>query len=223
MNSVIPRSYRLFSPLAGLLLAGFLLSFGAACSGELDPGDPKDAYDLFRHAFFAGDGEAVWERLDDQTRDYFDDRYDRLEGMNNLIERYLPHTDHQIARSQSGAELVSQLDSGRDLLIRILEPVDFPDDEAVRFGSEVEQLQMAEDRQSAIAVTRGGQQFGLVLQDDDLWYVNLVDSDELLEHALNWLHQNEDALGQTVEDLIEEERRLRERIISELMDLELDD
>lgn len=191
-----------------------------ACSSELDPSDPEDAYDLFRHALFDGDGEAVWERTDEQTREHFDNRFERLQEMNDLIERYLPQTDHQIARSQSGAELLDETDSGRSLFIRLFEPSEFPDDEAVRFGSEVQQIQMSEDGHSAVVITRGGQEFSLVLQDEELWYVNLVDSGDFLDEALKWFDDNEDALEQTVEDLIAEERQMREQIISELMDID---
>ncbi len=207
-------------PAFALVAMLLTIAMTTGCSGDLDPSDPEDAYDLFRHALFDGEAQTVWERTDEQTREYFEDRYQRLQAMNDLIERYLPHTDHQIARSQSGAELVAEIDSGQDLFVRVFEPTGFLDDEAIRFGSEGQQIKMAEGGDSAVVVTRGGQEFVLVLQDDELWYINLVDSGNFLDEALKWLHDNEDALEQTVEDLIAEERQVREQIISELMDLE---
>ncbi len=200
------------------------LIFCVACSSELDPSNPEDAYDMFRHALFDGDGEAAWERTDDHTRQYFEHRYEVLQEMNALIERYLPHTDHQIARSQSGAELLAELESGRELFVYLHDPADFPDDPAVRFGSEVRQIQMAEDGTTAVVLTRGEQEFVLELhEEEEIWYVNLADSGDFLDQTFQWLAQNEDALEQTVEDLIDEERQMREEIIAELMDIEVEE
>lgn len=204
----------------GALVVLVAVSFAPGCSGEADPGDPDGAYELFRDALFEGDTQDIWERTDDETRDYFQDRYERLEQMNDLIERYLPQTDHQIARTQSGAELLEEIDSGEELFVRMFEPPQFENERAVRVGSEIDELQMAEDGESAVAVTRGQQQFMLVQQDDELWYVNLADSGDFLDEVFAWLIQNEDALEQTVENLIEEERQAREEIIAELMDPE---
>lgn len=193
------------------------LTVMTGCSGEPDPSNPDDAYEMFRDALFDGDGQQMWIRADDQTHDYFEDRYRRLVQMDELIDRYLPQTDHQLARTQSGAELLDEVESGQELFVQLIEPGDFADSDAVRLGSELSELQMAEDGESAVAVTRGGQEFALALQEDQ-WHVNLVDSGDFLDETFQWLIQNEDALEQTVQDLIEEERQVREQIISELMD-----
>lgn len=201
-----------------MLLVFSTLVLSTACSGELDPADPKDAYNIFRSALFSGDSEVAWERTDEQTRRYFEERYEKLEEMDDLIERYLPHTDHEIARGQSGAELLAELDSGRDLFAMVFQPAEFIDDPAVEFGAEAHEIQMAEHGQAAVVVTRGGQEFVMVLdEEDDQWHVNLVESGDFLDQSFQWLAQNENALVQTVEDLIAEERRVREEIISSLM------
>ncbi len=189
----------------------------AGCGGEPDPSSPDDAYQIFRTALFEADAETMWERTDPQTRDYFEDRYERLVEMDELIERYLPQTDHRIARTQSGAELLDEIESGRLLFVTMMQPGPFVDDDAVELGARLQELRMAEDGQSAVAVTRGGQEFVLVT-DDDHWYVNLVESGSFLETTFQWLTDNEEALEQTVEDLIEEERQVREEIIADLMD-----
>lgn len=189
------------------------------CSGEPDPSDPEDAYDMYRHALFEGDGEAMWERVDEETREYFEARYTQLEEMDELIERYLPATDHDIARSQSGAELLDDVDSGSELFTAVIEPGEFIEDEAVWLGADLAELRMAQDGESAVAVTRGQQQFVLVTEDDE-WYVNLVESDQILDNRFEWLDNNEDNLEQTVEDLLEEERQMREEIIADLMDVD---
>ncbi len=205
-----------------ILISLSTLVLSSGCSGELDPSDPKDAYSLFRSALFSGDADVAWDRTDEQTHQYFQDRYEKLQAMNDLIERYLPYTDHQIARRQSGVELLDDLESGKDLFLLVFEPAEFIDDPAVAFGAEAREIQMSESGDTALVVTRGEQEFALVFQDDELWYVNLVESGDFLDQAFQWLSNNENALEQTVQDLIEEERRNREEIISQLMDVDDD-
>lgn len=206
-------------PLVLIFMALFSGVFSTACSGELDPARPEDSYRLFRDALFSGDGQGLWERTDDQTRAYFDAHFERLETMNELIESFLPLTDHQLARQQSGVELLEKVDSGQELFLHIFSPAEFPKDPAVEFGSQVQEIQMAEDGKSALIVTRGGQEFILTLQSDELWYINLAESGPVLDQAFQWLTDNQAALEQTVEDLIAEERQVREQIIAELMGL----
>ena len=201
----------------------FLLLFSAAflvgCRGDLDPQRPDDAYLLFRDALFAGDGQGVWNRSDDQTRKYFEEHYERLVEMNALIERYLPLTDHQLARRQSGVELIERVDSGEALFLQIFTPEQLPDDNAIHFGSTVREIRVSEDGQTAVILTRGEQEFVMMRQDKDEWFVNLAESGDFLDEAFQWLQQNEEALEQTVEDLIAPERQVRETIIADLMGL----
>lgn len=204
-------------PLPLLLLLGIALALTtAACSGELDPSEPEDAYEMFRNALLDGDGAAVWERTDEHTRLYFQERYASLQEMDDLIERYLPPVDHQLARSQSGSELLDELESPEELFTHIFQFEDMADD-AIRLGSDPRQIQLTEDETSAVVLTRTEQEFVLVLQDDEQWYVNLVESGDFVDEAFAWLDQNEDALEQTVEDLIAEEQQLRESIIADLL------
>lgn len=209
----------LLRPWLSRLSPAFVLSLCllmAACGGDLDPEDPEDAYALFHQALFDGDAEGVWERSDETTRNYFQQRYEALEHMNELIERYLPPTDHQLARAQSGAELTDELDDGRELFIHIFDGLAVDDQAAIQFGASAAQVQMAEEGDTARLITRSDQEFDLVRQDDQ-WFVNFVDSDAFDDRAMQWLDANEEALTQTVEDLIEEERRERESIIAELL------
>ena len=176
---------------------------------------------MFRDALFEGDGPAVWARTDQSTRDYFDGQFARLVEMNEMIERYLPVTDHQLARNQAGVVLLNEVDSGESLFLHLFDTDEFPEsDQAVFHGSRVLEIQMTEEGDSAVIVTRGGDEFLLVRQDDGEWYVNLADSGEFLAPVFAWLESNYDALEQTVEDLIAEEQRVRERIIAELMGIE---
>lgn len=202
-----------------LLTLVALVVTSAGCSSELDPGKPGDAYLLFRDALFAGDAQAVWNRTDEETREHFQVRYEQLVEMGKLINRYLPQTDHRLARRQSGAELTDSVTNGEALFLKVFTPAELPRDEAIRFGSEVHEIQMAEDGNTAVIVTRSEQEFVVVKARDGQWYVNLLESGDVLASSFAWLDQNASALEQTVEDLMAEERRKREAIIAELLNL----
>lgn len=206
-----------------LCVIGLLLissCYLTACEKELDPEDPGDAYLIFRTALFANDSETIWSRTDDETRDYFQENYERLLEMNALIERYLPQTDHELARQQSGVEILARVHSGETLFLEVFTPQNLPDNAAMHFGSTIQEIRMAEDGETAIILTRGAQEFVMTYQETE-WYVNLVRSEDFLDASFQWIDRNEVALRQTVEDLIAQERRVREAIIAELMGLDV--
>jgi hypothetical protein len=205
-----------------LLVVTLILLFGSpvmGCESELDPGRADEAYMLFRDALFAGNGEGVWLRTDQATHDHFQHRYTQLVQMDKLIESYLPQTDHRLARRQSGVELIDAVSDGRALFLRVFDVANFPQDEAILFGSEVGEIQMSADGNAAAIITRGEQQFMMVKSSDGQWYVSLLESGEVLSAVFAWLDKNVAALEQTVEDLIAEERTKREVIIAELMNI----
>lgn len=211
---------RLASNLLFSLLALTLVLGAFGCSSELEPTDPGDAYTIFRDALFAQQADAVWDRLDPETHAYFQERYEKLVQMNQLIESYLPQTDHRLARSQSGAELLESVSDGRELFDHVFTNATMPDDDAIVFGSGVSEIRVSEDGESALVVTRGAQEFVMVQAEDEQWHVNLVSSGDFLDTSFGWLTANEEALSQTVEDLIDEERQKREAIIADLMKLD---
>jgi hypothetical protein len=197
-----------------------ILGLLAGCASELDPTEPEGAYYLFRDAMLQGDGEEVWKRTDAETHRYFQERYEDLVDMEETIEKFLPQTDHRIARKQSGAILLDEVDDGRELFLKIFTPENIPDDQAIRIGSDIDELILAEDESAAKVVTRAGQEYVLTRDEEsEKWRVMLVRSSESIEESMGWVGQNESALQQTVEDLIAEERDKREAIIAELMNL----
>lgn len=199
------------------VLLGAMIGMLAGCSDELDPTNPGDAYLMFRDALFEGNSEKVWERLDPQTHEYFDQSYAELEEMSKTIERYLPQSDHRIARSQSGAKLLNEVSDGKTLFLRVLTPKELPTEEAYKLGSDIKELSLSEDESFAKVVTKGGQTFYLAHNKDGQWYVMFLKSSEELRKNMSWVESNKLALSQTVDDLIAEERTEREKIISELM------
>lgn len=190
----------------------------AGCSDELDPTNPGDAYLMFRDALFEGDSDKVWQRLDSQTHEYFQQSYVELEEMSKTIERYLPQSDHRLAKSQSGAKLLNEVSDGKTLFIRVFTPKELPNEEAYRLGSDIAEISLSEDESFAKVVTRSNQTFYLShSKQDDQWYVMFLKSSEELKKAMGWVESNKLALSQTVDDLIAEERTEREKIIGELM------
>lgn len=203
------------------LIASVLVALAVGCGDELDPTEPEGAYYIFRDALLKGDAETVWKRTDQTTKAYFQQRYEQLEEMDATIERYLPQTDHKIARKQSGTILLDQVDDGKELFMKVFQPENLPklsNKQAVKVGSDIDELKVAEDDSAAKVVTRAGQEY--VLTPDkktEEWHVMLVRSSDKVDASFGWLETNQSALQKTVEDLIAEEREKREAIIAELM------
>lgn len=205
--------------LMGNLLLLVLLSLG--CGKKMDPSDPEGAFNLFQDAMLNGQSEQMWELMAPSSHQYFDQQVERLRGMDEKIGRYLPPTDHRLARNQAGSILTDEIKDGRGLFLKVFTPAQIPKDEPVLVGLQVEQVTMSEDKKSAAILTRGNQK--VLLQYDDKaerWNIMFVESFEELKTAMNWLDSNETALAQTIDDLISEEQRKRETLIAELLGYE---
>ncbi len=190
----------------------------SACSSELDPTRPEDAYLIFRDALLAGDAEAVWARADSTTHAYFQERQEQLVAMDEQIVRYMPQADHRLARRQSGVVLAQTAPDGRALFLKVFTPKALPNDEAYKLGSDVDTVNVTEDGDFAKVITRSGQEYFMARQKPDgQWYVMLPRSITSLEQRMAWVAQNQSVLSQTVEELIAEERKEREAVIAELL------
>jgi len=200
------------------LLAFIVASLSTGCDENVDPTDPEGAYNLFRQALFKGDAKGVWKRLAPSTHQYFEDEYQRLVQMDETIDRYLPQTDHKLARRQAGSVLTDDVKDGKGLFLHVFKPKAMKLDEAEAVGAKVEEIVVQKDGKTAVIKTLGGQRYILVRGDDEQWYVMLVKSSKAVGRNMKWLDKNESALKQTVEDLIDEERKERETVIAELMD-----
>ncbi len=198
----------------------FLLVFVMGCGDELDPTEPEGAYDSFKEALFAGDSERMWSRMSPSSHTYFDDQLERLHRMDEKIRKYLPPTDHRLAREQAGSILTDEIESGKGLFEHIFSPDTLPQDEKYKVGMQVEEIKISEDETQAAVVTRGGQEILLEHGERDEWFVMFVESSEAVPGAMAWLDQNEEALDQTIEDLIAEEREERAEIIAHLFGYE---
>lgn len=199
------------------LFAALALTALSGCSDKQDPTDPEGAYNIFRDALFQGDADGVWQRLAATTHSYFGEQHARLVQMDGTIEKYLPQTDHMIAREQAGSILTDEVSDGKSLFTKVFTPKTLPQDEAYRLGSNVSEVEVAEDEKFARIKTLAGQEYVLSRGDRDEWFVMLIKSSEAVQGRLTWVETNESALKQTIEDLIAEERKEREAIIAELL------
>ena len=202
---------------AAAVLLALTLTMAAGCSDKQDPTDPEGAYNLFRDALFRGDDDAVWERLAPTTKTYFEEQHERLVQMDGTIEKYLPQTDHRIAREQAGSILTEEVQDGKSLFAKVFTPASLPKDEAYHLGSNIAEVEVAEDEKFARVRTLAGQEYVLTQGEREEWFVMLIKSSEAVKGRLTWVEANESALKQTVEDLIAEERKEREAVIAKLL------
>ena len=190
------------------------------CEKNVDPTDPEGAYNLYIDALFTGDAETVWNRAAPSTHEYFQEQFDVLVQMDETIRRYLPPTDHKIAREQAGSILTNSATDGKTLFLQVFKPDTLALKEKHRVGSVVDQIRVNEEGTIAELKTLGGDVIYLTKGDKEQWFVMLVRSSSAVTDQMKWLGENESALKQTIEDLIAEERTKREAVIAELMRLQ---
>jgi hypothetical protein len=174
---------------------------------------------MFQRALADGDTSAMWNRLDAQTRDYFVDRYRDLVAMDAKIRRYLPATDHEVARNQSGAALLSEIDGGEELFEKVARLDRVAMTPGRRVGARVESITVSKDEKSAVIETLASQTFRMTKGEEGEWYVNLVASNNAIHQNFAWLRNNSEALDETVDHLVDRERERRERVIADLFDV----
>lgn len=204
-----------------VVLAAILVAGGAlvGCQSEADPTKPAGAYRMYRQAVLDGDLEAMWKRTSESSHEFFGEKYETLVEMDRQIRKYMPQTDHELARKQTGTEMLDEIDGAQGLFEKMLEPENMPLNQARRLGSEVEKIRMGKDREVARVVAAGGREYRLVRGEDDEWYVDLVASVDAVKKNFGWLEKNEKALEKTVNDIVEKRQEEREKIIADLMDV----
>jgi len=204
--------------LLALCVSAVVCVVAVGCGPSEDPGDPAGGYNLFRKGLLQTDSDQVWKRLDQRSRDYFQRRYDQLVSMDRKIEQYMRPNEHRLARKQSGTVLLDEIEGPKGLFEQVVDLEKLKANRATELGSLVGGVKVQEDKKTAIIETRGGRTYRMVQQDDE-WYVNLVDSVPAVDESFKWLDKNREALAQTVNDRIEEEKERREEIIAQLFDV----
>ncbi len=196
------------------------------CGEKLDTTDPEGTYNLYRDALFEGNAEKVYALLAPGSIKYFEDEYLRLQRMDKTIARYLPITDHKLARRQAGSILTDEVKDGRTLFLKVFKPASMKLSKSSRWnqspfevGAIVEEIQVSEDGNVAKLTTKARQEYRFQKNKTGEWKLQLVQSAQAFQEAMGWMAANESALQQTIDDLIEEETTDRESIIADLMGL----
>lgn len=205
------------------IAASGLLVFVAVltgCNSKLDPEEPDEAYLQYRKSMLEGNVDGIWKRTAPSTKEYFRKRYEQLVKMDEKIETYLPQTDHEVARKQTGTVLLDEVDGPRGFFTKVVEPGNVNVTRARELGSLVKKIRKSKDGERAQVVTRTGRKYRMVKGEDGEWYVALVKSMQAVDESFEWLDRNREALTETVNDLLESEREKREEVIAELMDVE---
>lgn len=208
-----------------ILFFVFFISI-TGCGEKLDTSTPEGTYNLYRNAIFEGNAEGVYALLSENSTQYFEDQYLRLTRMDETIAKYLPITDHKLARKQAGSILTDHVIDGHSLFLKVFQPASMKLKKSSKWsqspyevGALIEEIQISEDGKVAKLLTKANEEYQFKKDENDTWKIQWVQSQEAMRTALEWMKKNEIALQQTIDDLIEEETTKRESIIAELMGL----
>lgn len=210
-------------------LVGFIVCFSAGCSTKPTRSSPEGAYRLFRKALFERDKRAAWDLLDAESRDFFGQKYRKLESMRRQIRDYLPPTDRKLALKKTGAVLANKLDGPRGLFKKTFRPNKITDDRAHRLGADIEAVELirgsgqaGKDGERIVGAkieTRGGTSYSLTKNKKDQWAIDLLASVPL-EQRFEWVRANRKALDRLVKKRKEKQRQIREGFIRQHFDVD---
>lgn len=195
-------------------------SLGSSCSEELIPEEPEGAYLLWRKALLSGDTEGVYAYLDGSTHTLLDKRVQVLERMNEDIARYLPQVDQKLARNQTGVVLLEkhEIENGGGLFGVIFQPTKLEVTPEIEVGTLISSVEYNEAGDEAAIISDAGQEFRLKKESDGVWRITSWKG--LCEDRTQWILDNQTALEQTVQDLINEEQEEIDAVIKFLLNKE---
>lgn len=149
-----------------------LMCFALACGESERSSDPRAGYRAFVAALASQDNEAIWGTLSQDTRSVLDDAVAGLQTTAEQIEQ-LQSSDREDAREATGVAMLESVQSGRALFDRVFLPQRLPGmEEGARHAAGL----MPDDEvfvseREVIILTRSGQRFELVLEEDGQWRV----------------------------------------------------
>ena len=177
------------------------------CGSEVGPTEPEGGYLAFRDALLSGHPEQLWEWIDADTRQVYEDGVGELRALAESI-RLLSPADRALAYERTAVSLADQVNTGAELFNRVVRLENLVGDERYRLGTEMDEIETEEDQ--ATVTTRAGQTFEMVREDDGIWRVS-----SLIEEAREQLHPIAEAV--TAVDVIAAEsaymRRTHEEIV----------
>lgn len=196
-----------------LLLAFALLL--VACEEERpEPTEPDGAFKLFQESLEQNDREALWEYLDQETKDLFTQHYRALVRMDKIIETYFDPSEHRYLRDRTGAFLLKEanIDSPEALYRYTLNPstIEFGDDEAV--GAEIDELVYSDEEQTIAQIkTDANQSFVFIKEQDGIWRTASLRN--IVEEALKPIANGEEAMKEFARENLVAERERRLEVI----------
>lgn len=206
MGAGAPCVRRALRPWAALGVLWVAAVFAVGCQEEYLPDNPEGAYMLWRQALLSGDTAGVYELLDEDTHKVLDERVEVMRVMSEDIVRYLPQVDQKLAREQTGVVLLRKhdMETGADLFEVLFEPDKLEVTPSVEVGTEISEMTLNEAGDEAVIVVYSSQQFLMRRGQDGRWRVSSWRT--LCLERTQWILDNRDALEQTVQDLINEEK-----------------
>lgn len=218
-----------------LILIGSITLLSTGCEEERDPLTPLGSYNLFKNALETGEAGQVWDRMSQASRDFFNEKHEKLVTMNDTITKYLPPTDHLIAQKQAGTVLLKTAKDGRGLFLALFDSKALKEKESEKDwatelgntgratfarlpGVDLPKIVVSEDKKTAV-VDAPGIQVAMVKGEGEEgeWTVDLIRSGNTVKTNTAWIDANSEALEKTVDDLISEQRQHREELIAKLM------
>ena len=149
-----------------------LMCFVLACGESESSNDPRAGYRAFVEALASQDNEAIWGTLSSDTRRVLDDAVAELQTTAEQIEQLQP-SDREDAREATGVAMLESVQSGRALFDRVFLPERLPGmEEGARHAAGLtpdDEVFVSE--REVIILTRSGQRFELVLEEDGQWRV----------------------------------------------------
>ena len=206
-----------------------LVSLAASCQEDRPgPTDPEGAYRLFMEAIEAKDEDAVWEYLDQGTKDLFAEQYKALVRIDRIIEAYFDPSEHRYMRERTGAYLLEteHIDSAKALYQFIFDVDDIVFEEDHEVGATIDEFNYSDEEETvAMILTRGGQSFVMVCQsrandlpcdnkvkeEDKIW--RTVSLRNMFEDAVAPIKNSESALKDFAKENLMDERQRRIEVV----------
>lgn len=196
-------------------ILALLVSLAAACEEDRpEPTDPEGAYRLFIEAIEAKDEDAVWEYLDQGTKDLFAEQYKALVRIDRIIEAYFDPSEHRYMRERTGAYLLESehIDSAKALYHFIFDVRDIVFEGDHEVGATIDEFNYTdEDETVAMILTRGGQSFVMMKEEDKIWRTASLRN--MFEDAVTPIKNSESALKDFAKENLMDERQRRVEVV----------
>ena len=174
-------------PLYRVIFAALLLIVVGGCSPTATiPNDAKPAYDAYT-AFIDDlracskdelkapshecDKQAIWDRLDAQTKSRFLEAYGALVRIDRIIETYFDDIEHKSMRARTGTDILqtANIKEYKDLFFYLFKPETIVIDPGTESGLVLEKTIVNSPDSVTIQTHANGQLFPMILEDDGVW------------------------------------------------------